>query len=208
LHEKLASRKVQFVNVKALPEDNGERFFSEYLQWMKAVTPKFDAQDRCLCLQCEETPSLTSQAIALPPTDNSPNDSTTTTSPQLCDMPTTTAQDTTIVENVADVSTINVTTNLTCDPHSIVQAPTPTPQQQQHQQQMMFPLHVQYPFFTFAPPLPTWPTIPPTNRGNTTQPIVYCCLRYRQWHNSVARRGRPPHEIHCENYGKGKIKSK
>jgi hypothetical protein len=210
LARKTGVQKVPFVSVKALPEDNGERFFSEYLQWMKVATPKFDAQDQCLCLQCEATPSLTLQAFALPPMDKSPNDSTATTSPQLCDMPTTPAQETTIVENVADVSTNYVTTNLTRgDPHSIVQAPTPQQQQQQQPtQQMMFPRHVQYPFFTFAPPLHTWPTIPPTNIGNTTQPIVYCCLRYRQWHNNVARRGQPPHEFHCENYGKGKIKSK
>ena len=44
--------KIPFANVEPLPQDNGERFFSEYLTWMKQTKPKNDILCRCLCNQC------------------------------------------------------------------------------------------------------------------------------------------------------------
>jgi len=35
-----------------LPADNGERFFSAYLNWMKDVKPKQDFNNLCLCASC------------------------------------------------------------------------------------------------------------------------------------------------------------
>ena len=41
-----------FPNAEKLPADNGERFFSEYLSWIKAVKPTNDEHDMCLCFAC------------------------------------------------------------------------------------------------------------------------------------------------------------
>jgi len=37
--------KLPFKNVETLPPDNGERFFSEHLSWMKETKPRNDPQD-------------------------------------------------------------------------------------------------------------------------------------------------------------------
>jgi len=41
-----------FPNAEQLQPDNGERFFSEYLKWLKDEQPKNDADDLCLCCTC------------------------------------------------------------------------------------------------------------------------------------------------------------
>ena len=46
------SKHVPFHSVEPLGKDTGERFFSEYLQWMGTTKPTYDDQDRCLCQDC------------------------------------------------------------------------------------------------------------------------------------------------------------
>jgi len=41
-----------FTELEHLPADNGERFFSEYLSWMKETKPRYDILCRCLCKCC------------------------------------------------------------------------------------------------------------------------------------------------------------
>ena len=44
--------KIPFPHAETLPKDTGERFFSEYLSWMRTEKPRFDVQDYCLCCKC------------------------------------------------------------------------------------------------------------------------------------------------------------
>ena len=41
-----------FQSLEPLPPDNGERFFSEYLDWLKEAKPRNDVLGRCLCSHC------------------------------------------------------------------------------------------------------------------------------------------------------------
>ena len=43
---------VPFHRVEILPKDNGERFFSEYLDWMKTTKPGNHKNDLCRCKLC------------------------------------------------------------------------------------------------------------------------------------------------------------
>jgi hypothetical protein len=61
----LSKQQVPFHNVESIVEDTGERFFSEYLEWLNEAKPAFDIMDRCLCDECGVS-STTSNAIALP----------------------------------------------------------------------------------------------------------------------------------------------
>jgi len=45
--------QVPFHNTETLQPDNGERFFSEYLSWMKDTKSKTDSNDMCLCNSCQ-----------------------------------------------------------------------------------------------------------------------------------------------------------
>ena len=58
------SNAVPFPNAEPLLEDNGERFFSEYLTWLKETKPKQDENDMCLCLVCQ--PSSTASPPPIP----------------------------------------------------------------------------------------------------------------------------------------------
>jgi hypothetical protein len=51
------AEQLPFEYVEVLPDDNGERFFSEYLEWWRSTKPQNDAQDRCLCLVCGDSTS-------------------------------------------------------------------------------------------------------------------------------------------------------
>jgi hypothetical protein len=42
---KAGAQYVPFVHVEPLAEDTGERFFSEYLQWLQTTKMKYDSQD-------------------------------------------------------------------------------------------------------------------------------------------------------------------
>mgnify|MGYP000608829467 CR=1 FL=1 len=57
---------VPFPQAERLPLDNGERFFSTCLAWLKRVKPKQDLNDLCLCSACSAsgTSSLTETITA------------------------------------------------------------------------------------------------------------------------------------------------
>ena len=52
LAQKAGCCQLPFQKVEKLVEDTGERFFSEYLRWMRAVKPKHDIRDMCCCVRC------------------------------------------------------------------------------------------------------------------------------------------------------------
>jgi len=56
-------KTIPFPTAEKLPADNGERFFSECLSWLKEVKPKNDLDDMCLCFTCTgaQPPPTTSE---------------------------------------------------------------------------------------------------------------------------------------------------
>jgi len=57
---------VPFPDAEPLSKDNGERFFSEHLLWLKNHKPKCDADDMCLCFACAGTQPPAAETISLP----------------------------------------------------------------------------------------------------------------------------------------------
>jgi len=55
----VSQRDLPFKKVESLPADNGERFFFEYLVWMKDTNPSNDMHGRCLCKLCGTAPGAT-----------------------------------------------------------------------------------------------------------------------------------------------------
>jgi len=45
--------KMPFPFTEKLGEDTGERFFSEYIRWIKSTKPSVDLNDMCLCTACK-----------------------------------------------------------------------------------------------------------------------------------------------------------
>jgi hypothetical protein len=172
-----------------LADDTGERYFSEYLQWMKQVKPKYTAQDLCLCDICgvpkpneatlpvaEET---TVMLLASPTVLPSPTEKETEPARDL---------NTAVPQNEANSITVaSIRQQMTF----IMPAPTP-PQQQQQQEDPAIPPSPfqQFPFY--QPPFfyPPWFTMMPVANP-------HCCASHREWLNRPGRRGRPPHDYHC-----------
>jgi hypothetical protein len=65
LAEKVGVSSVPFPEAEALPPDNGERFFSEYLSWLNKHKPKTDADDLCLCMVCHPTPPTEERRVSI-----------------------------------------------------------------------------------------------------------------------------------------------
>jgi len=65
----VSGKDVPLKQTKMLPTDNGERFFSEHLDWMRATKPKFDILSRCLCDTCDTA------SISVRPEESSPQHS-------------------------------------------------------------------------------------------------------------------------------------
>jgi len=195
----LSQSDLPFQNVEPLPKDNGERFFSEYLTWMRRTKPTFDAQDRCLCSSCykQETTITTINSTMCPPAPAMAPATPATTTPRR-----------EATNASTDAQLANRSTNgfsLSADPPHrancqlsqqnnvnnvvransnkdllLVQPPTATQQF--------------WPGFAPAFHLPMqwmYPTIP------LATATYFCCGRYRQWCNTQGRRGRPPHDYHC-----------
>ena len=59
-----------FKDVERLPADNGERFFSEYLLWMKQQKPQHDINDLCLCPTCKVPPDSADEETETNPRDD------------------------------------------------------------------------------------------------------------------------------------------
>jgi hypothetical protein len=80
LAAKAGSNKLPFMDVEPLGHDTGERFFSEYLIWMKETKPTYNKQDLCLCVGCEPTQQqqCTNNTSESPTTSKSPTTITDT----------------------------------------------------------------------------------------------------------------------------------
>ena len=209
-------QKALFEQVENLPEDNGERFFLEYLRWMRVAKPGNDFQDRCayrLCALKTTQPVLQQQEKTTQELVNASNANTTTTI-TITPSPTTT-----------EASQNNNSSATTTPPAAMLQptAAHPSQQVQQVHQEPQHQTHYHYQHLASSlpvsthqqqhphmymnqPMLPQFPQFPSWAMA-TTYPMItptaaavgYCCGPYRYWHNRPNRRGRPPHDDHCRH---------
>ena len=205
-----------FKGTEMLPADNGERFFSEYLLWLKETRPKYDPQSRCLCEVCG-TATTTQQPQPQPqpqqqPQQQQPNE--TTINPPT---PTPTAEPTR-PKLVPRKNNSTGVRQASVHPNERVERQLPRQQQQtqcQHHQHLQ-PIHPhqhhphQMTQMTMAttgcfPPMPNLLTpYPPwmmaamhTAAHAPPYSGLFCCCRYMCWYGTAGRRGRPPHDDHC-----------
>lgn len=159
--------QVPFDNTETLQPDNGERFFSEYLSWMKDTKSKTDLNDMCLCTSCQ------------------PINKEITQETRAACMPTPRI-------DAIDAGPSNVS-NVAPPPRETAAATTATPTVQivaQHQMQAWAPTFM-------APPLPMWinPYMAPPVAA--CQHWQMCCRKHSEYCMREDRRGRPPHNIRC-----------
>ena len=209
----LSPQTLPFKQVEPLPADNGERFFSEYITWMNETKPQYDnVQSRCLCKSCnamampveqrqqQQQPQPTTEAqptqeLVRPNSTPRPN-----TMPE--ERPTATA---TTTNNYTTATVGQPATNIRPKEHVTTHK---TQQQHHHQLLMMTPqpqLH-QYMdpnmMMGYQPMMPQmFMPYPPWTAATCMTPSAasFCCGRYRHWHNTAGRRGRPPHDDHCHD---------
>jgi len=200
---------VPFKHVEILPEDNGERFFSEHIVWMNATKPSHDLHGRCLCKLCVTVPAAAPRQSQ---TQQSLEQHDHGRASHSCHRE---SQGTGNVEKAVAAKENNGKSQRSL---ATVRAPEPTTtqpkeqvlaarlQQHHHPHQSMMvapPPPQQQPMMNYLPmhtPYPPWmminpfPMAPPTVCG-----AVCCCGCYRNWHNTAGRRGRPPHDGHCQS---------
>jgi hypothetical protein len=183
----ISSGALPFQHVEALPPDNGERFFSEYLTWMQETKAKYSSADLCLCAICDTTTTTASTrpmpAIQPQPQvrigDEETATLTLTPQPQV---------------RVGDEET--ATPNLTVPLSPTVTQPV-TPADLTNQPAAPAPV-VQIVPWQYSQPVwypPPWMLRPPP--PSQQQQPQFCCLVYRAWHNAPNRKGRPPHHGRC-----------
>jgi len=198
---------IPFKNVEPLPPDNGERFFSECLVWMKDAKPRYDVNCRCLCDVC----GVVAKA---PPQMDSTNASLHPPTTRNCDKGGEAAAVSPTAATAENVVRPNHNiTNVLATGQSIGNSMQQHHnqfhhQQQQQQQQQSNPTEVhqwcqphQQPYMMYYPPMTNQLTpFPPWTMPTHVQAVAtvsYCCGRYRSWHNRAGRRGRPPHDDYC-----------
>ena len=182
-----------FEDVERLGEDNGERFFSEYLSWRLNEKPRNDDQHRCLCKGCgvgnNNNPPPQQMNDAASPSRSpisvlgassiSVLGASPSASPASLELQRITegGSEDTARNNIGATMdyalvTLQPATALVAAPLHVAQQPI---------------IHIQgQPFaFPHASFLPT---------------PQYCCCRFRVWHNKPGRRGRPPHDFHCRGF--------
>ena len=213
----VSQQHLPFKQLEDLQPDNGERFFSEHLDWMRYTKPRYDKLCRCLCVGCrnggtqegtqEESSEESSEEFAhcypnyqrinfaLNPQPHQEHQPLEPPPPEL--------------ENPnLETPNMHQQTNEQVDQIQRFQQPQPqqhhspttTPPQpmtHQHHQQQQAIMHLPMPpFFTpfathWVPPAFPLPPPPPP-------PALCCCSRFRCWLNTDNRRGRPPHDYHCQ----------
>ena len=192
---------VPFTNVEPLPPDNGERFFSEYLSWMRKAKPTYDENDQCRCEYCRKYQSISARKKAPATQTETDNTQETLTDTHIAG---------TVDTNTTDLNNAtgtykNTATNLasaTTEHRANQQLPQcqdsvrvqPMQHQQHAQQHIIVPTQPTFWHPSFAPPLP-WMCPPPMLFPTTMQMPSFCCSRCREWHNTDNRRGRPPHDL-------------
>ena len=173
LATKAGMEEVPFV-VEPLTDDTGERFFSEHLEWMTATKPKHDPQDRCLCSTCGVVPATPMTLNESPQQPTPLNNNPLQQQPSELPIPADAQQQPNELPIPADAGVDNVTAD--------VAACLPMPMQlTMMAPPVFFPFHCTPPQFGFNPWL-----------------SQNCCSRHRQWSTRPGRRGRPPHDCHCQ----------
>mgnify|MGYP000487924106 CR=1 FL=1 len=209
---------VPFPNTEMLPPDNGERFFSEYISWLNDTKPPTDSLSRCLCGTCNT--NMTKEQTqehprAQPQPQPQPQQPTKQTPTTENDRNTTNHKANDEQQNLTTVGKADTVHPNQLPAHQVHQQQHMHPQQQQqhayHHHQQPIPPRAPQPhqhqhhhammMMGYAPQ--TLPQFPPwfmvTNpMPMPTQTAAFCCSRCRCWYNTVGRRGRPPHDGHCQ----------
>jgi len=204
--------RVPFTNVETLPPDNGERFFSQYLLWMREHKPTFDDNDNCLCDSCAGI--LSDQNRDGNSVKASQNERVTAQNGRLTVVPTCTPTKTPTAEtnhnNTAKLASAapGATTAHAASmqrpvqenrvevaaQHVVNHRVNNTPVNQVHTPPIFWSSFVPS-ISTPMPPPWMYPAVMPF--AAALRVPQYCCNRYMQWHNADSRRGRPPHDHHC-----------
>ena len=206
----MPTHKLPFQNIETLPPDNGERFFSEYVVWLNNTKTQYYPQSRCLCGVCYPLPMTTGRPQQHQKQTQPTHVATTTATT------TTTTMATPVVPPPIDPNKPTATAHplINSAPAGVHQSANAHPTQQvampqthqQHQQQVLIQPHLHQRGVRVPHPMmmgytqqlfnPYMPWIA-ANHITTPAPSMFCCGRYRHWHNTPSRRGRPPHDDHC-----------
>jgi len=209
----VSPNNLPFTRVEPLQKDNGERFFSEYLKWMKDAKPRYDNLCRCLCADCGIKPTVAEAELEMlshcypnnqgydGPEDELQQQQTQPRNNNSPDIPTlaTVHQQTSVQprELVGDNRVVRVVEQQqqqqlvpVIQTQAVIQ--TQSHQHHHHPQSPMMYYQPMTNLFTPYPWIATHPITTPTTPS-------YCCSRYRAWHNTPGRRGRPPHSDHCQH---------
>jgi len=214
----LSPQQLPFQNVEALPPDNGERFFSEYITWLNETKTKYDSESRCLCQVCDTVPlpgeqsqpqqnKIVNEKTSTPtPTPTPANTVVQRAPPEVNNKPTAEASpkiDSTTTDRVHQSAnsvypTVQVNGEQTLQQqhqlNSVMRQGWQAQPQQLHQHSTAHPMMMGY----YSPQVFTpWIGTPYTFMAPAPS-INFCCGRYRHWYNTPSRRGRPPHDDHCQ----------
>jgi hypothetical protein len=193
----LAGIPTPFGYVHPLPDDNGERFLSEYFEEQKERNrriPRHPTNKRCQCekcaMNCIPLPHELEELLA--------NDSAVALFDEDEQMETNDNAAVTIVTVSGKTVTLTVTKATIHVPQNglpvlvacqrPLQPPLPPPPPPQ--QQMGFPFPTQ-----FCNTAPSW---------QYSSSVRHCCPRYALWAHKPRRNGRPPHESWCMNRARPK----
>jgi hypothetical protein len=192
LAREAGAEDVPFKWVEPLPEDNGERFFSEYLEQRKQIVQDFPNQqnDRCPCSKCATTQEQKQQqpVVAKSPNLKPPPG----VQPQQNTMPHLNA----VIPNMKPPPAA-VMTQRNPTPHPNPKPP-PLPPPRFNENPMLQPP----PAPVYAPPVYTpFPfAFQHQQQAPPQQPRTirkeFCCGEFANWW-VYKRFGRPPHDDHC-----------
>jgi hypothetical protein len=196
--EEAGADDVPFKWVEPLPEDNGERFFSEYLDQRKQIIQQFPNQleDRCPCAKCTTTQQQKQQNdfnpnLKLPP-GVPPQEQNTIPHPNA------------------------INPNLKPPPGAVMTMtqPNPMPRPNPKPPPLPPPRYIESPMQqpppapVYAPPAYTpFPPYAFHQEAPPQQPTrskEFCCRSFAHWW-VYKRYGRPPHDDDCFNRAKNKI---
>ena len=207
-------KKLPFDHARPLPEDNGERFFSDYLREHKVRTRKYKAStvnDRCQCPRCAKNP-ITIKQQKKQTTKNVPQNnyenrkSVHMRAPTIVDP----SRSTTKPNLPAVQENPNVDTNLcrTLPQPYLLPPPVPPPPPPAFFNPVWYPMY-QTPYQMYTPPFPQPPPyVPmygqysqnPNKRQRAKPQLDDCCVAFNNWCQLPRQmRGRAPHDPNCPN---------
>jgi len=207
----ISQEHLPFNVVEILPPDNGERFFSECLIWCDTTKPKNDLQGQCLCQLCATPTTEMASSVTEPPPQLKNNNTNTMATAE----PNSEAQSAAQTQEVHQpTQPTNAQPQMQVARQQVHHRMQPAPQQQFYnhqpqplttQQTQQHQTHQQHPNVMMmghcqqmTAQMPWMMPIVPCPMLPQTAPSLFCCGRYRHWHNTPNRRGRPPHDDHCQ----------